>query len=388
MTPMPEVRPLPYKQRQFVFITALVIFCAAVPLLVFYAIGYRFDFNDELSSIKSVGGMYVTSQVQNVEMYIDNKPVQDMRIFQSAAYIQNLEAGSHQIHVQGPDVYTWVKELPVFSHFVTEAQSFNMPLRPQIRFITPYKDTSGLPVLLGAASTTPLFVFASSTPVFFAATSSATSTYIANPEFAYTQSLFASSSENAIALLEQNERLAVGRFTFGELPATSTVLIESTTTKMYQDTVLFQDGDDVYMQWVGEENAIPYYYCVRYSGASTTAALYGDHVNINLQGVLATVISATATTDTELQGGRYCRTTIRIDRRNSEVLWFDYFPDSRDLVLIHLSDGLYVVEVDDRAWQNTQLLYPGNDIEVLLDGGQILIKDGEYYIEVFTEVLL
>jgi hypothetical protein len=53
---------------------------------------------------------------------------------------------------------------------------------------------------------------------------------------------------------------------------------------------------------------------------------------------------------------------------------------------MHLSDGLYAVEVDDRAWQNTQLLYPGTDIHVVQDGGRIYVQDGEYYLEVFTEI--
>ena len=67
-------------------------------------------------------------------------------------------------------------------------------------------------------------------------------------------------------------------------------------------------------------------------------------------------------------------------------MWFDYFPDSTDLILMHLEDGLYVVEVDDRAWQNTQPLYLGSNLEVIQDGGRIFVHDGTFYLEVFTEL--
>ncbi len=53
---------------------------------------------------------------------------------------------------------------------------------------------------------------------------------------------------------------------------------------------------------------------------------------------------------------------------------------------MHLSDGLYVVEVDDRSWQNTQLLYPGEDITVVQDGGRIYVADEDSYVEVSTVI--
>ena len=87
-----------------------------------------------------------------------------------------------------------------------------------------------------------------------------------------------------------------------------------------------------------------------------------------------------------MRNQRVCRTEIHIDDLGQKVAWFDYFPNSTDHVLMHLQDGLYVVEVDDRSWQNTQPLYPGTDIEVLQDGGRIFVHDGGYYLEVFTDI--
>ena len=383
MTPTPDVQPLPYNQRRFVFITSLLVFCITVPLLVFYAIGYRFDFSGEVTNIRSVGGMYVTSGVRDVEMYIDDEPVEDMRIFQAAAYIQNLEAGVHQIHVQGAGLQTWVKELPIFSHFVTEVQSFNIPTEPQVRIITKYISSSGESVYFGATSSIPSLL-ASSTNTFYATSSMATSTYTVSAEHTFVESLFASSSEESILLEKQRLREIKDRFSFGDV-ATSSVQ-QATTTKEYRDTRVYKDGEDVYIEWTGEEKDIPYYYCVRLENSTSTATLYGEHVSTSLQAQIVASRGVGVVTATEDDEDRYCRKEIRIDRKGMEVISFDYFPNSRDLILMHLSDGLYVVEVDDRAWQNTQLLYPGNTIEVVFDGGQIFIKDDEYYLEVFTEL--
>jgi len=383
MTPTPEVQPLPHTQRRFVFISALVIFCITVPLLVFYAIGYRFDPSGEVSNIKSVGGMYVTSEVREIDMYIDDEPVEDMRIFQSAAYIQNLGAGLHQIHVQGEEVQTWVKELPVFSHFVTEVQSFNMPNVPQVRIITQYTDIDGASVFFGATTSLPSY-FASSTNTIVATTSTATSSYALDSEYVYVESLFASSSEETLLLEKQRLADLKKRFSFGE-SSTSTPL-RATTTKEYRNTRLYEKEGDVFIQWTGEPDDIPYYYCIRSEGSTSTALLYGEHVSTSLQAQLFASKEIRFSTDSERRDDRQCREYIRIDRLDSEVLYFDYFPNSRDLVLMHLGDGLHVVEVDDRAWQNTQLLYSGDSIEVVTDGGQIFIKDGDYYLEVFTEV--
>jgi hypothetical protein len=57
-----------------------------------------------------------------------------------------------------------------------------------------------------------------------------------------------------------------------------------------------------------------------------------------------------------------------------------------DLVLLQLEDGLYVTEVDDRAWQNTQLLYPGRDFQVAISGGRIYLREAEHIFEVLPTV--
>jgi hypothetical protein len=383
----PHVRPMPLIHRKFLFSAVVILFFTLVPLLVFYAVGYRFDFSGGgIRNILSVGGMYINIEAQEAEIFIDDEPVEDLRIFQRAAYVQNLESGMHQVHVQGEGLQTWVKKLPVFAHFVTEVASFNMPVVPQVRFITQFQTTDGAVVIDGTS--TPPFTFASTTQQLALASSTvATSTYIANTEFSYVVTRFASTTEER-QLIKQIADFAEETFAFtqGKKAAPTTT---ATTTISFQDMELHQRGEEVYATWRGGLDAVPYYFCVNpnasTSATSSVALHYGDHIAAQLIATASTT-RLTADQSNEAQANRVCRTEVRIDRKWQTVLSFAFLPNSRDHVLMHLTDGLYVVEIDDRSWQNTQLLYPGRDLTMLVDGNRILVKDGELYLEVFTEL--
>lgn len=381
MPPTTHLPPLPEKKRRFIFFLMAVSFLVAVPLMVFYAVGYRFDFSGNVYDFKAVGGLYISTPASENQIFVDGELIDNLRIFRSAAYIQDLEAGVHEVNVQQDGLQTWVKELPVFAHLVTEAQSFNMPERPQVRLLTPWSTDAGIGVVFNAATSTDLS-FASTTNLLLLATSTtATSSLNEDLEYQYIVSRFASSSAEA-AQLATVRRLQSQPFSFAsELLEVGTTT--ATTTKQYRDSILYESGGEVYISWVGRAENIPYYYCLTNEGSNLTAQLYGSHVYRQLleQTPSTTDLSAIAE-----YNQRFCRDTIRIDRLWQEVHWFDFMPDSEDLVLMHLDDGLYVVEADDRSWQNTQLLYPGTDLEVLIDGGRIFVHDREYFLEVLTEL--
>lgn len=384
MAPEPHVKPLSHTNRIWVFRALLAIFCVAMPIFVFYAMGYRIDFANDRSII-TVGGMYVSAEAENIQMYVDEEPVVNMRLFRQAAYIQNLEAGMHRIHVQGDGLQTWVKELPVYSHIVTEAAAFNLPTVPQIRLITEWLTENNVPILPGTATTTALFPNASTTNAVFATTSSATRTLTPNTEYEYVTSLFAASSttsgsvSGAVNTLQQNFSFDTLRFTGTNASTTS-----ATTTKALRDMRLIAQNDEVYAVWTGVQRDIPYYFCVTYTSSTTTTAEYGEHVYDAITEQFADTYNFA--TDEPMPGTRLCRSEIRIDRMGQEVAWFDFMPNDMHHVLMLLADGLYLVEVDDRAWQNVQLLYPGTDLEARVDGGRIYVFDGEYYLEILTEL--
>ena len=92
------------------------------------------------------------------------------------------------------------------------------------------------------------------------------------------------------------------------------------------------------------------------------------------------------TTPLIVTDNRVCRTQIKLDRLRQDVFYYDFFPNSSDLVLLHLEDGIYVTEIDDRAWQNSQLLYPGTDLKVVVENDVIYLEDNGVYYEIITEI--
>jgi hypothetical protein len=375
----PQLQPLSQTNRRLVFLSMLALFSILVPVLVLYATGYRFNWMSTETSFRIVGGMYITNSAEDTEIIVNGEPVQNMRIFQRAAYIQNVPAGLHEVYVEGDGLTTWVKNLPVFAQLVTEARSFNLPVVPNVRVITQWVDpVTSAGVLFEPATSTP-FSSATTTSLLIATTSTATSTYSVNNEYVYVASLFASSTATSSDDTRQG-------LDFGALRSTissATTSVEATTTKRSQDVMLFERDGEVFARWMGEDRRRPYYYCVNYQDATTTAQLYGEHVFAQLYVELA---SSTDFTVVSKQSQTLCRSTIRIDRIWQEVKMFDFVPGTTDLVLMHLTNGLYVVEIDDRSWQNVQLLYPGTNIEVVLDGQTIYVKQDEYFLQVFADI--
>ena len=140
------VQPLPRQRRRFLFLSLLFLFVCAVPVFVFYATGYRYDIFTGDGSITATGGLYVSVGAEEGEVYLNESRVEDSRIFRSAIYIQNIMPGLQRLHVQAPGYHTWVKELPVYPHIVTEASAFMMPLVSQVRPITEFMTSTGSPV--------------------------------------------------------------------------------------------------------------------------------------------------------------------------------------------------------------------------------------------------
>lgn len=360
---------------------AVGMFMVIVPLLVFYAVGYRFDFASTEQNIRTVGGMYISTDAADVQIFVDDAPVEDMRVFQQAAYVQNITEGMRQVHVQGQGLATWVKDLPVFSHYVTEVRSFNLPVVPQVRILPEWQTSAGEAVLFEPVASTT-FANASTSNTFMIATSTATSSYAANTEYEYISTRLASSSEEQ-RVREVVESQDLESFIFAaDLPPVSTSTI-ATTTKQNRDRLLYKEDGELYVRYIGSQNQIPYYFCVQAMEIEEIAVLYGQHVADSF----AELEKATSSQRTFVNGQQWCRDTIRIDRQREEVEWFNFHPELPDVILIKSESGLYGVEIDDRAWQNRQLLYPEADVSVLVDSSAIYLRDGEYVMEVLSELL-
>lgn len=375
----PQIEILSMKRRNRLFFLLVFVFLLALPVMIFYTTGYRLSFENEETSIVTTGGMYITTDNLEVDVYVDQKQIEKPRLFRSAYYIQNIEAGKHRVVVQRPDLQTWVKDLPVDPYIVIEAAAFNMPVMPNIRPVTEFNTTDGLPVFRQVSSTTILFPSATTTIPVYATTSNATSTYSVNEEFIFVKSLFSSTSSSSRSVFEKflNE---VDRFRFAttsssDVPTTTDELVESGNIRLVE-----REGE-IFAVWKDDVNTIPYYFCVSNYKASSTASRYGQHV-------ADAIIKQSLSTSSPLllDGDRVCRSEIKLNHLRQDVYFYDFFPNDSDLILLQLENGLYVTEIDDRAWQNTQLLYGGDDFRVVIENNIIYVfEDGKYF-EIITEI--
>jgi hypothetical protein len=350
-----------------------------MPVFMFYATGYRYDFFSKSPSITATGGMYIAAETLDSAIFVDESEVKNARVFRNASYIQGLTPGLHRLHIQAPGFYTWVKELSVYPHIVTEAEAFNLPIVPQVRPITKFETSEGFP-LVQVSTTTEFSVlsFASTTIPLIATTTKATSTLIVNPEYALLETLFAEKASTTKKRILDEER-------FGFATTTLPEIVLATTTITRNNITLYESGEEVFAKAIGTGKQIPHYFCTSQFEQATTTDL-----SLDLQQVLeeeGDVVFENKLNEISASG-LSCRTDIRIDRKWQNVQDFNFFPGNEDLILMHLDEGIYVVEIDDRAWQNTQVLYPGQNLMMLVDGNSIFIKDGDIIIEALTELII
>jgi hypothetical protein len=381
MTHEPQIQILTRKHRSVFFWLLVMVFLITLPSLIFYTTGYRLSFENEETSIVTTGGMYVTTDNLEVDVYLDEEQVERPRLFRSAYYIQNITAGQHRIAVQSPGYQTWVKELPVDSRVVTEVSAFNLPIQAQLRPITAYETATGTAVYFSTGTSSTVFRDATSTEPFVYSSSTATSTFQLNEEFVFVESLFGTTSTSSKSVFDRFMD-EVSRFGFSTSTPPAATSSTSTTTKTVRGDIELLDADgELYAKWQGSSTDIPYYFCVASSSRASTTQRYGEHVAVAIK-------EARASTSTPLliDENRICRTQIKLDRLRQDVFYYDFFPNSSDLVLMQLEDGIYVTEIDDRSWQNTQLLYAGTNLQIIVENDVIFVQDGDQYFQIATEI--
>lgn len=375
----PQIVSLSYKKRSLFFWVLVLVFLVSLPSLIFYTTGYRLSFEEEATTILTTGGVYVTTDNLEVEVYIDDTKVEKPRLFRSAYYIQDVAAGVHRIVVQQPGLHTWVKDLPVDPYIVIETSAFNMPIIPHLRPITQYKTATGTAVYFEKDKINKILAEATTTESYLISSTKATTTYKTNEEFVYVASLFASSTVNTSVFSTEAVKSKPFKFSTTteefELASTTLILKESGGLSLIK-----HDGE-IYAFWLNSGKSMPYYFCIPEGYASSTALRYGEHVADQFL-----KLSISTTTPLIFDNNRICRPEIRIDRKGQDVFFYDFLPNSSDLVLLQLQDGLYVTEIDDRAWQNTQKIYSGNDFKVIVVNGLIFIMVDGLYFELVTEI--
>jgi len=109
----------------------------------------------------------------------------------------------------------------------------------------------------------------------------------------------------------------------------------ATSTKELRGMKLIDVGTQVVAEWTRSRASIPFYFCTQERG---------------------------------------CVDEIVLNTKDDKASHFDFFPGSSDLVIVTLSDGVYVTEIDNRSGQNIQPLYEEK-------GADFRVIDGSIYIE-------
>jgi len=375
----PQVTPLARWQRKVIFFTLLLAFLVSLPAFIFYATGYRYDFFADKPTITATGGLYISVEAEEAAIYINEEEVTNARIFRQASYIQGLMPKVHRVHVQGQDLHTWVKELSVVAHIVTEAEAFNMPVWTRMRPVTEFSNIRGESIIFASSSARLVLENATTTSIFTFATTTATSSYLVNSE--YTLLKFAFTEKDIRDEARKNYLFSLDNptFNFATTTSTSSPIEIATTTKNRDDLRLYERDGDVYVENLASENNTPYYFCTTEPLPEFLQAEVIETENALLPGsdLIEESIASLP---------KKCRTEIKMDRQNKTVIDFDFFPGNSNLILLQLEDGIHVVEIDDRAWQNAQRLYVGGDLEMLVSNGSIFVKQKDFMFEVLTEI--
>lgn len=382
------VQPLPLQRRRSLFLLLVLTFMVSVPIFAFYATGYRYDFFDAEGSITATGGLYISVNTEEPgEVFVNEIPVTDARLFRRALYIQDVTPGVQRVHVQKPGMHTWVKELPVYPHIVTEAQAILYPERPQIRLITEYVTATGSPVIVWNSQDVP-FAFASTTVPLYATSSKATTTYERVSEYQFIFDLFGTTTVATTTVIDRVVSEVSSAFSWATATSVPEVATSSATTTIVQnDMRLYETSDGIFIEYLGPERSIPYYFCIPNAALASTTELYGPQVMSGVAQVLAAAASTTFEGGAPQSEYRTCRNKIQIDTQWHKVMYFTFMPGTTDVVLLHRDDGVFAVEVDDRSWQNTQQLYPGSADSVVLNNGQIYVKDGKNILELLLTLI-
>ena len=366
----PIVKPLSRWRRKLVFGLLLLAFVVSLPAFIFYATGYRYDLSSPSEIFTATGAFYISAETDGSQIFVDDIEIVDARTFRNASYIQGLTPGVHQVHVQVPGLHTWVKELEVLPHIVTEAESFNVPLVPQVRLVTPYQTSKGESVVAAKLASSSVFMQASTTNSYTFATSTATSSYARNQEYGVLETLFLeqASTTKLRETLQQRE-IDDSRFSFA---TTTEEVIVATSTVVRDDLRLYESAGDIFVTVTTDDKKdIPYYFCQEQLVQATTTEL---------------VLPKQQPVDTPPLVQETCRSEIRLDRKNEEVLAFDFHPVNSNLVLLQSASGLYLIEVDDRSWQNSQPIYRSQNMTFVVYRGGVYLKENGIIFEVLLEL--
>ncbi|HAO64963.1 TPA: hypothetical protein DCQ44_03215 [Candidatus Taylorbacteria bacterium] len=210
----------------------MVVFVLILPIIILYAIGYRFGSVSWLQ-FTGTGGIFVRTERSGVEVDVDGTVEKKTGIFQHNFLVADLKPGLHSLVVKSDGYNQWTKKVNVYAEKVTEINPFLIPdktvLRPLYQYILPG----------GSVIATTSAVSLKKIP-----------NKLISPDYLAVSKLFASSSSAVIAT-SSRELFDSAKFDFTKKKG----LI------LKNKLALWQEDKNLFVEWLGDENGLPYYFC-------------------------------------------------------------------------------------------------------------------------------
>jgi len=112
------------KTRLILFSSLVFLYLVIAPVLIFYSLGYRVDF--EKKRLVSTGGLYLKIWPQEANILIDDKINKRTGLFSNQILIQGLFPKKHTILVKKEGYSSWQKSLEIKDKEVTKVENITL----------------------------------------------------------------------------------------------------------------------------------------------------------------------------------------------------------------------------------------------------------------------
>lgn len=108
------------KARRIFFWVLVVLFIATAPIIIFYARGYRFNFQQGIFIY--AGSIAIKSNPQKVDIFIngDPSPKKKTNLINNSYHVDGIRPGEYLLEVKAPGYVSWSKKITVHSGVSTE----------------------------------------------------------------------------------------------------------------------------------------------------------------------------------------------------------------------------------------------------------------------------
>ena len=128
------------KTRTVLFSILIILFLMVAPGIVFYSLGYRFNF--ETKKITQTGAFYFKVFPKSVQIYLtpvkqEETLMKKTDFFFGAAYIENLLPKKYEVEIKKDGFHPWKKTLEIKEKQVTDAKNIVLvPQSPEFSILT------------------------------------------------------------------------------------------------------------------------------------------------------------------------------------------------------------------------------------------------------------